>query len=194
MTTTHRSENSTDQPGSPSQGEPEFLVIGRLGRTHGVKGEILMTVLTDFPERIVPGAKVFIGPDHKEAIIKSCRAINQGLLIAFKGYPNPEKTSEFRNQFIQILTSDRHPLPDGEFYYHQLLGLAVITESGQVLGSLVEILETGANDVYVIQTQDNREILLPAIEQVILGIDLEKQTILVRLMPGLIPEESLPNK
>jgi 16S rRNA processing protein RimM len=189
MTSTHRSDDSKDQPGSPHMGEPEFLVIGRLGRTHGVKGEIFMTVLTDFPERIVPGLKVFIGPDYNPATIKSCRWINQGVLIAFEGYSNPEKATAFRNQFIQILASDRPPLPEGEYYYHQLLGLAVITEDGQMLGSIIEILETVANDVYVVQTEDKKEILLPAIDQVVLGIDLEKQTIMVRLLPGLIPEE-----
>jgi 16S rRNA processing protein RimM len=189
MTSTHRSNNSTDQPGSPVQGEPEFLVIGRLGHTHGVKGEILMTILTDFPERIIPGSSVFIGPDYTPATIKSCRSVNRGLLVSFEGYSTPEEVSAFRNQFVQIRAADRPPLPEGEFYYHQLLGLSVITESGQVLGTITEILETGANDVYVIERQDHKEILLPAIDQVVLDIDLEKQTILVRLLPGLIPED-----
>jgi 16S rRNA processing protein RimM len=117
------------------------------------------------------------------------RRHSQGLLVAFEGIANPEAAAGLRNQLVLVRADDRPPLEDGEYYHHQLLGLQVITEVGSILGELVEILETGANDVYVVRPQQGNDILLPAIEEVVLSIDLPAGQICVRPLPGLLSEE-----
>jgi 16S rRNA processing protein RimM len=147
-----------------------------------------MEVLTDFPERIRPGMQVFIGTDHRPMRLASSRRHRAGLLVAFEGVLSPEQAAGLRNQLVMVRVDDLPPLAEGEYYHHQLLGLQVVTEGGELLGELAEILETGANDVYVVRTPDGGQVLLPAIEQVILEIELSAREMRVRLLPGLLAE------
>jgi 16S rRNA processing protein RimM len=174
--------------GSPGSGEPVFLVIGKLRRPHGVRGEILMDILTDFPERIKAGLQVFVGPQHQEQTIRSVRSNAGTLLVAFEGFNNPEEVGVLRNLYLYVRAEDRPPLPPGEYYHHQLIGLPVVTDEGQRLGVLVEILANAANDIYVVRPEQGPEILLPAIDSVILDIDLQHGEIRVHLLAGLLPE------
>lgn len=184
-TTPVRPEHST---GSSGLGEPEFLAVGKLRRPHGVRGEMQMDVLTDFPERLKPGVTVYLGEHHEPHRIHNIRGHDQALLVTFDGYQNPEGVGVFRNTMVYVRVNELPPLPDGEYYHHQLLDLQVFREDGEYLGILAEILVTGANDVYVIETDDGTEILLPAINDVIREIDLERGQIRVHLLPGLLPD------
>ena len=174
-------------PGSTEIGEPEFLAIGKLRKPHGVRGELLMEVLTDFPERIKPGLTVYVGEAYDPIRVRGRRNHAKGILIAFDDYHNPEDTGVFRNQLVYVRTDEIPPLPDGEYYQYQLLGLRVVSDQGQELGILTDILETGANDVYIVRPQAGDEILIPAIESVIRAIDLENEEMVVHLLDGLIP-------
>jgi 16S rRNA processing protein RimM len=185
-TSHHQSRNSS---GSPAGGEPEFLVVGKLGRPHGIWGEISMEVLTDFPERIVPEANFYVGSRQSPLQLQSCRPHKRGLLVKFEGFTLREQVAVLSNQLVQVRRDDRPPLPDGEYYLHQLLGLRVIDEENQQLGIVTDILSTGANDVYVIRSDDGVEILLPAIDSVILKIDLDTKQVHVHLLPGLLPDQ-----
>lgn len=180
-------QTQEDAAGSPPNGEPVFLAVGKLRRPHGVHGEIIMDVLTDFPERLKPGKKMLVGAQHAPVQIRSVRGHDQALLIAFKGYDTPEQAGTFRNQILYSTVSDQPPLEEGEFYHHELIGLQVYDEQGAKLGELVEIMETGANDVYVVRPESGPEMLLPAIDEVVLEIDLEKKVMRVHILPGLIP-------
>lgn len=175
--------------GSPTSGEPEFLVIGKLGRPHGLLGEILMVVYTDFPERIQPGMTFFVGPRYQPIKLIKRRPHTRGMLVTFEDYHVREKIAELRNQLVYVRTSDRPPLEQGEYYHHQLVGMQVIDENGRSLGLLSSILETGANDVYVVRDQTGAEFLVPAIDSVVLDIDLEHKQVRVHLLSGLLPEE-----
>jgi 16S rRNA processing protein RimM len=97
--------------------------------------------------------------------------------------------AELRNLLVYVPTADRPQLEEGEYYHHQLLGLQVIDEAGNTLGTIMRIHETGANDVYVVQAESGAELLIPAIESVILNIDLEHHQLHIRLLPGLLPED-----
>ena len=174
--------------GSPITGEPVFLVVGKLQRAHGLRGEILMGIQTDFPERLKTDSTVFIGDEKIARNFKSIRQHNKGLLVSFDDYDTREKASELRNQLVFVRVDDRPELPEGEYYHHQLIGLRVITDEGQTLGILSEILETGANDVYVVREEGSKGVLLPAIEDVILNVDLTGKEMLVHLIPGLFPD------
>ncbi len=183
-----RSPSRPVKPSSP-QGEPLYLTVGYLRRAHGLRGEILMDVYTEFPERLRPGVIVYLGEEHQPMEIASVRPHRQALLIAFQGIHTPEDAGRWRNTWVYVTAADRPPLPAGQFYVHQVLGLRVVTEQGHLLGTLAEVLETGANKVYVVIAEDGQEILLPAIEQVIREIDLHQGEIRVHLLAGLIPGE-----
>jgi 16S rRNA processing protein RimM len=170
-------------------GEPEFLAVGKLRKPHGLRGEMLMIVWTDFPERLQPGVKVFVGESHQPVHIKSLRARHQDSLIAFDEFDQRETVGQLRNQVIFVRTADLPPLPEDEIYLHQLLGLQVIRdEDDALLGTVAEILETGANNVLVIYREGKADILLPDIDSVVLNIDLEIGEIRVHLLPGLLPD------
>lgn len=177
-----------DQPaGSPSTGEPVFLAVGRLRRPHGLRGDMAMDVLTDFPERLQVGVTVYVGDAHQPLRIRRRRGHAAALILAFEGYTDSDQAGELRSQMVFVRADDRPPLPDGEYYHHQLLGMRVSSDEGQELGTLAQILETGANDVYIIRPETGPEILLPAIEGVILEISLASREMRVHLLPGILP-------
>lgn len=167
--------------------EPEFLVIGKIRKPHGIKGEFLMAVLTDFPERIQPGNRYFLGKKHIPATIKTIRHHNKGLLVRFDEFDNPQDAGEHRNQFVFTRVEDLPPLPEGEFYQHELIGLEVVTDEGKSLGNLTEVIETGANHVYVVKPEEGKEILVPAIDDVILSVDIEAKKMLIKPLSGMLP-------
>jgi 16S rRNA processing protein RimM len=174
------------QMNSNEPGEIEFIAVGQLRRPHGVRGEILMAVWTEFPERLKPGVRVFVGDDHQPVHIQSVREHGDGLLLAFEEYIQREAVGFLRNQVVMVRADDLPPLEDGEVYIHQLLGMTVLEEgSNRLLGTLVEVLETGANDVYIVKDQLGAETLLPAIDSVIVEIDLPNRQMRVHLLPGL---------
>jgi 16S rRNA processing protein RimM len=169
--------------GSPS-GEPLYLSVGFLRRPHGLNGEIIMDLHTDFPERMKNGRKVFVGEKHRAMTFASVRPHQSGLLVKFKNIETPEDAGLYRNQWVYVQTKDV-PLPDGQHYKHELLGLKVTDENDSPLGELVEILETGANDVYVVRDDSGKEILLPNIPSVILDLDVDRSLLRVHLLDGL---------
>lgn len=169
--------------GSPV-GEPLYLSVGFLRRPHGVRGEIIMDLHTDFPERMKKGRKVFVGEGYKPMTIASVRPHQTGLLVKFQNVEVPEDAGLYRNQWVYVQTKDV-PLPEGQHYKHELLGLKVVDENDNPLGELVEILETGANDVYVIRDNSGKEILLPSIPSVILDLDIDRGFLKVHLLEGL---------
>lgn len=181
--------SSKHYSGSSKEGEPVFLVVGKLHRPHGVRGEIRMSVWTDFPKRLQSGVVVYVGSEHRPLSLRTVRSHQQGMLVTFNGYDNREQVVELRNQLVHVRADDRPPLPEGEFYLHELLGMRVIQDDDNLeLGVIAEILETGANDVFVIRSEHQPDLLLPDIDEVIVKIDPQKREMRVRLLPGLNPD------
>jgi 16S rRNA processing protein RimM len=174
--------------GSPSTGGPEYLVVGFLRRPHGLHGEIVMEVHTDFPERLKPATPVYIGDSYQKMVIAGTRFHNEGLLIKFEEVESPELAGRYRNQPVFVKTADRPALPEGQYYHHELIGFSVVDEKEESIGTLMDILQTGANDVYVVRRADGREVLLPVISSVILAIESGSHQIRVRPIPGLLDE------
>jgi 16S rRNA processing protein RimM len=171
-------------PGSPS-GEPVHLVIGFIRRPHGVQGEMMMNLHTDFPERIKPGRNVLVGEKRQPLTFDTVRPHGDALLVSFRGVDTPEDAGKLRNQWVYIKASEAPPLPEGQYYQYELIGLDVVDEDGNPLGKLAEILETGANDVYLVRDEAGKEILLPVIPSVILNRDMERRLLTVHLLDGL---------
>ncbi len=171
--------------GSPSFSEPVFILVATLRRPHGLKGEVLVSVETDFPERLQPGVSLLMGEEHRPLTIATRRPHAEGMLLGFKEFHSRDAIGQLRNQPLFVPVSDRPQLPEGEYYHHQLLGMRVFEEDGEYLGVLVDILNTGANDVYVVRSQGGKEILFPAIQDVVRSIDLAQKCMQVHLPPGL---------
>ena len=176
--------------GSPTAGEPDFLAVGKVRRPHGVRGDVLVEIYTDFPERLQPRKMIYAGERHLRLTISRRRAHNDGLLLAFEGFATPEEVGQFRNQTLYVAQADVPELPEDEYYQYELLGLRVEDETGKPLGTLTEVIQTGANDVYVVTGENGSELLLPAIRGVILDVNMAAKTMRVHLLPGLIEEES----
>jgi len=173
-------DGKTNKSGSPQPGEPLYLSIGKFRRAHGVKGEMVMEVNTDFPEHIKPGMTIYVGKEKKQHQVTSIRPMNQQLLVSLAGFEDCDVTAIFRNQLVYILSSSVPPLPEGIFYHHEIIGMQVVDENGESLGTVTEILVTGANDVYVVKKDSGEELLLPAIKSVLLEINRETKTITAR--------------
>ncbi len=174
--------------GSPQAGEPDYLAVGFLRRPHGVHGEILMTVYTDFPERLQPGVQLYVGEARQAMTLKSVRGHHRGLLVRFEEAANVEEAGRLRNTWVFVRTADRPPLPEGEYYFHQLLGLMVCLPDGRVLGTVSEILETGANEVLIVHNEEGAEFLIPFIDAVVQTVDLPQRRLHITPLPGLLPE------
>lgn len=171
---------STNDQGSPQPGEPVFILIGKIRRPHGVDGKMMIDPYSESVDRFKPGNKVLIGEDHQPQVIQTRRAMDRAMLITFKDITDPDQAGLFRNKFIYILKDDLPALPDGEYYHFDLVGLNVFDIDDQMLGVLTEVLETGANDVFVVKSENGEEILLPAIESVIISVNLKAAMMVVK--------------
>jgi 16S rRNA processing protein RimM len=147
-----------------------------------------MAVMTDFPERIQTGVTLYLGEEHDPAVVTGLRHHNKGLLLRFEGIGSREDVARFRNRDVFVTAEDRPPLPEGEFYLHELIGMQVVTDDGETLGVLSEMIETGATNVYVVRREGKPEALLPATDEVILAIDVKKKIMRVHLIEGLLPD------
>ncbi len=175
---------TTDHPTEAAA--PDFLVIGRIVKPHGVRGEVSVKVITEFPERFDEMESVYLGDARSARLVavESVRWHKEHVLIRFESCTDRNAAEKLRGQYLQIPREDATELDADVFYHYQLEGLAVVTDTGEPLGSLSYVLETGANDVYVVATDDG-ELLLPATHEVIRDIDLAQGTVTVHLIPGL---------
>lgn len=168
--------------------ERELVTIGKIAGTHGYKGLLKVIPITDFPERFHQLKRVLVDNGKKitELDIISCSPYKQYYIFKFDGITSMEAAQTYSGSWMKIPENEVYPLPEGVYYHFQLLGLDVFDIEQGRLGKITDILETGANDVYVVESEEPGEILLPAIKEVILNIDLEAKTMQVKLMPGLI--------
>lgn len=174
------------------QAEPKFLLIGEILRPHGVHGELKVRLLTAYPERIPSLPAIYagagVGASNPRPLHVETMRMHQGFaLIRFHEASDRTKAERLRGQYLMVRIEDAVPLEAGEFYLYQVVGLAVRTEDGGELGSVAEVLETGANDVYVVNGGPYGEILIPVTPDTILQTDIEGRQIIVRLPDGLLP-------
>lgn len=167
--------------------QPQYLAIAQIVAPHGIRGEVRAVILTDFPERFARLETVYLGEEARPVRLEGYRFHQGQVLLKLAGYNTRTEAEELRQVLVQVPVGEAMSLPEGAYYVHEILGLEAWTESGEFLGEVVEVLETGANDVYVLQGSPLGEILIPALESVVLEVDLEEGRMLVRLPPGLLP-------
>lgn len=162
----------------------DFLAVGRVLRPHGVRGELLLVSMTDFPEHLAEQKVIYLGEPPEPHPLAGVRLHRGQLILRLADCHDRPSADVYRDQLVRIEAQSAAPLPPGMYYHHQLVGLTVFTEEGEHLGELVEVLETGANDVYVVQGPQG-ELLLPVIADVIRSVDLKARRLTVHLLDGL---------
>lgn len=182
-------QSRKSQQSSGSQ-EPElrYLAIGRIVRSHGLQGEVSVTVLTEFPERFAETEWVYLGDEFEATAyqLKAHRWHKQNVLLTLNGVTDRDQADMLKGQLVQVPIEDAMPLPDGTYYLYQLIDLEIITTTGERLGVITDIIEIGAaNDVYVVKNED-KEILIPAIGDVVKSIDMDKGQMVIEVIDGLI--------
>lgn len=170
--------------------ESRFLAVGRVIKPHGVNGEVRVEPMTDQPERFGWLKAIFVGEDKPRRVgVVSARRHGDFVLLKLDGYPTRTEAELLRNELLQVPEDEAIPLEEGEYFLHQLLGLQVVTESGQNLGRLTEVLETGANNVFIIDGPGG-ELLVPDIPDVVLEVDVAGGRVVIRPLPGLLADEA----
>jgi len=164
--------------------------VGKIVNTHGIKGEVRIISRTDFPEeRYKVGNSLHIFIDDKEPIevtVQSYRTHKNFDLVTFEGYDNVNQVEKFKGSLVKVHESQLGELEEGEYYFHEIIGCTVVTEEGEELGAIKEILTPGANDVWVVKGAKGKEILIPFIDDIVQEINLEEKRITIHLMEGLI--------
>ena len=166
----------------------KYLEIGQIVNTFGIKGMVKVKPFTDNIKRFDKLKKVYIENKNgrKEYEIEELKYHKEMVLIKFKGIETPEDANLLRESYLMVNRADEEPLEEGTYYIVDMIGLEVETEEGEKLGNLVDIFNTGSNDIYVVKNELGKQILLPAIKDVIKKIDMEKRKITVHLIPGLM--------
>ena len=168
-------------------------------RPHGIKGELRVRMMTDYPERIAKLKTIYLAdkPEPKTAKpyqVEGMRMNGDFGLLKLKEIPDRTAAEKYRGLFVLIDMEHAVPLEEGEFYLYQLIGLTVQTEDGETLGKLTEVLETGANDVYIVKSEQYGEILIPVTNETIVKTDVNAGILIVRLPEGLLPGEALSDE
>lgn len=167
---------------------PEWVSIGYISRAHGIQGEVRVVPFSNHPDRFEALKQVKIESPAGEfsfVNIEKVRLHSKYALVKFNAIETRDQALALKGSTIQIKLTNCPPLPVDEFYHFDLIGLAVRTTEDEVLGEVTDILEMPANDVYVI-SDGSREILLPAIKEVVRKVDLKKEEIIIKLIDGLI--------
>ena len=163
--------------------ELEFIAIGEILAPWGSKGKLRVEVTTDFPDRFAPSSKVYI--NKKPVTIENTEWHKGKVIVKLNAINSIEDAEKLRGQLLEIHHSQLHNLPEGHYYHFQLVGLEVQTIEGEVLGNITEILTTSSNDNYVVSGTKG-EILIPAVEDIVKSIDLNKGCLVIEPIEGLL--------
>ena len=161
------------------------LAIARIVASYGVRGEVKANVLTDFPERFRHLKAVFVGDKLIRYDVLSARVRRGQVYLRLAGCETVEAAEKLRGQLVQVPVEEAHPLPEDHYYWHQILDLEVVTDQGEHLGRIVDILDLPANDVYVVEGPYG-EVLVPAIEDVVVEVDPARGRMVIKLLPGMV--------
>lgn len=175
---------------SGQRADVKKIKIAKVVNTHGVRGEVKAIPLSEFTDRYASLKEVYVerNRSYQELRVESVRWNKNHLLVKFQGIETPEQGALLKNKYLEIDVGDTVPLPEGSYYLFEIIGLDVIDIHGKKLGTIGDILQTSANDVYVVKRENNQELLIPALKQVVKDIDLKNNKMIVELPPGLVEE------
>lgn len=179
----------------------DLFQVGVITTTHGIKGEVKVFPTTDNIERFKKLKRVLLdtGKEKLELEISQVKFYKNLVILKFKNFNNINEVEVYKGKSLFVTREQAVKCEKDEYFIADLIGLETVTEDGTILGKMKDVLQTGANDVYVIQVEENspyasrisnkkRELLLPAIKECILKVDIKQKRIQVHLIPGLLEE------
>ncbi|MET3682114.1 16S rRNA processing protein RimM [Alkalibacillus flavidus] len=172
--------------------DQDYLKVGTIVNTHGVRGEVRVISVTDFDERYEPGSELIaIDDDGNETsvVVESHRGHKQFDLLTFEGYTSIEAVESLKSATLYVHVDELHELDDDEFYYFEIIGCQVYYTTGEYVGFIKEIMQPGANDVWVVDRPEPgaKDALIPFIDDIVKDIDLENERVTIAYMEGLLP-------
>ena len=166
----------------------QLLQVGVITQTHGVHGEVKVFPTTDDPERFLNLKYEFLdtGREKMKLTIQSVKFFKQFVILKFKGINSINDIEKYKRCPLLVDRENAVELEEDEYFIADMIGMNVLTEDGEILGTLKDVIETGANDVYIVNSKEHGEVLIPAIKECILDVNVKEGRMLVHLMDGLI--------
>ncbi len=169
----------------------EWFTVGTIANTHGLKGELKIVSQTDFPEqRFSPGSRMtMMDPELTKQIeveVATSRNMKNTYIVKFSAWNDINEVEKYKGWLLKINKDQRINLSEHEFYYNEIVGCTVVSDEGEELGVIQEILSPGANDVWVVQPSTGKAIYIPYIEDVVKHVDIQNKRVIVYILEGLI--------
>ena len=189
----HGEDESRAARRDPAGAQPDHLVVGHVSRPHGIRGEVLVSPLTDEVEDVYePGRELRLGDEEGELdadapplVVERWRPYRQGLLVKFEGYDDRTSVEPLAKRYLLAPIESLRPLEEGEVFYHQLLGCEVVTVDGEYVGRVREVYEVEPADLLDVK-RDGRSVLIPFVETIVEEVDVEAGRIVINPPPGLL--------
>jgi len=176
----------------PEQQTTEWATIGKIVAPFGLRGEMKVFSLSDIPNRFAQLKALYIRPQYAPMVIEGVRPHKGDMhLLKLKGIDDATSADALRNSELCIPLAQLAKLPADSYYQHDILGLRVLTLQNQEIGTIVDIMETGSNDVYVIKDADSHQVLIPAIKEVVKQVDLIRHVMYIEPMAGLLDDNAV---
>ena len=175
-------EFSADQR-RPATDAGESVVVGMITGASGLAGAVKVEPLSDYPHRFSPGSTLFLG--DVPAKVTSSHRSGRGLVVKLEHVSDRDQAAALRGAVLTVPPDDLQPLPEGSYYYYQIIGIDVWDEHEEYLGKVLEIIATGGNDVYVVRGARRKELLIPALADVLLEVAPDENRMVVRIPEGL---------
>jgi 16S rRNA processing protein RimM len=168
----------------------QYFTVGKIVNTHGIKGELKILPQTDFPEiRFAKGSQLFLSPEDHSSLtpltIETSRLHKNVYIIKFSGMEHINDVEKYKGAILKVSEAARIELDEDEYYYSDIIGCEVISDEGEELGKITEILSPGANDVWVITPPKGKDILIPVIDDVLLDVDVTAKKVKIHLLEGI---------
>ena len=166
----------------------QLLQVGVISSTHGVRGEVKVFPTTDDVKRFKKLKKVILdtGKEQLPLEIEGVKFFKQFAILKFRGIDNINDIEKYKGKSLLVDREHAVKLKKDEYFIADMIGMDVFTEEGELFGALKDVMETGANDVYIIEMTDGKEVLVPAIKQCILDVDIENRKMVIHLLEGLV--------
>ena len=166
----------------------KYLELGQIVNTFGIKGQVKVLPFKDDIKKFEKLKEIYIEKKHELKLfqIEKVNYSKNMVILKLKGIETPEEAEKLRSSYLKINRKDAKKLPEGTYYIADLIGLDVYTDENKLLGKVDYIYNTGSNDIYVVKDEQGKEILLPAIKEVLKQVDLENKKIIVHIIKGLI--------
>ncbi len=158
----------------------KLIAVGKIVAPHGVRGDVRIIPLTDFPNRFQSSLVLYLS-DYSSLVVRRVKQNNKFLLLNFEGFDTMTSVESLRGQILYVKEKDLVVLPKDQYYIFEIIGLQVYDETGLNLGTVSDVLQTGSNDVYVVEKQGKAQLLVPALKEVVRKIDISGQRMVVKL-------------